>query len=53
MPSLPGGIPGLVITLHINTVCTRCWLVMPFNLCILRFVAGMRALSECNCSASR
>jgi hypothetical protein len=26
---------------------------MPFNLCILRIVVGMRALSEGNCNASR
>ena len=53
MPSLPGGIPGFGITLHINTVRTPCWLVMPFILYMLRLVRGMRVLSECNCSASR
>ncbi len=53
MPSLPGGIPGFGITLHINTLCTPCWLVMPFNLYMLGLVRGMKVLSECNCSASR
>ena len=53
MPSLPGGIPGFGITLHINAVRTPCWLVMPFILYMLRLVSGMKVLSECNRSASR
>jgi hypothetical protein len=44
MPSLPGGIPGFEIALHTNTFCTPCWLVMPFNLYILRLVRGIRVL---------
>ena len=40
MPLLPGGIPGFEITLHINTVCIRCWLVRPFNLYILRLLGA-------------
>ena len=48
MPLLPGGIPGFGITLHINTVRTPCWWVMPFILYMLRLVRGMKVLSECN-----
>ena len=42
MPSSPRGIPGFEITLHIYTVCTLCWLVMPFKLYIIKTVGGMR-----------
>ena len=52
MPSLPGGIPGCEITLHINTVYSML-VGNAINLYILRLVGGMRVLSECNCSASR